>query len=142
MSQTPQKSKLDECMELYKEGAGDVEIAEHLGITMKQFHDLCDTNVAFRNFVEKGSTVAQAWWWRQGRTNLKNKNFLHGMWAFNMKNRYGWAEKTDTNTNIDGELDLNQVQRQLAQALKELHKKAPELARQLNFVEGKDVQSS
>lgn len=140
MTQTPKPpSKLDECMELYKEGAGDVEIAEHLGITMKQFHELCEDKPSFREFVEKGSTVAQAWWWRQGRTNLKNKNFMHSMWAFNMKNRYGWAEKTDNTSSIEGDISLDQAKRQLTQALKELHKKSPELARQLNYVEGSNA---
>lgn len=131
-------SKLDECLELYKEGAGDVEIAQHLGMTIKEFRDLCDDNVAFRNFVERGSTAAQAWWWKQGRVNLNNKNFSPQMWAFNMKNRYAWAEKTDTTTNGELDVSLDTVQRQLAQALKELSKKSPELARQLNFVEAKD----
>lgn len=128
-------SKLDQCLALYQEGAGDVEIADNLGMTLKQFRDLCETNEPFRHFVERGSTVAQAWWWRQGRTNLKNKNFLHGMWAFNMKNRYGWAEKNDTTTTGELDLSVDQVQRQLNQALKELGKKNPELVRQLNFVE-------
>lgn len=137
MTQPNPPSKLDECLALYREGAGDVEIADHLGMTMKQFRDLCDTNIPFREFVERGSTVAQAWWWRQGRTNLKNKSFMHSMWAFNMKNRYGWAEKTDSNTTGELDLSIDQVQRQLDQALKELNKKSPELARQLNFVEKK-----
>ena len=137
--QTP--SKLDACLDLCREGAGDVEIAEQLSLTMKQFRGRCESNEAFRTFVDKGSTIAQAWWWRQGRTNLKNKNFLHGMWAFNMKNRYGWAEKTDTTTTGELDLDINQMQRQLSQALKELGKKSPELVRQLN-VEAEYVRAS
>lgn len=128
-------SKLDQCLDLYREGAGDVEIAEHLSMTMKQFRSLCEDNEAFRSFVEKGSTVAQAWWWRQGRKNLANKTFNATMWAFNMKNRYGWAEKTDTNTTGEMDISLDQVQRQLNSALKELGKKSPELVRQLSFVE-------
>lgn len=134
MSQPTQQSKLDECMALYLEGAGDVEIAQHLGITMKKFYDLCEEQPAFAAFVERGSTAAQAWWWREGRHNLKNKNFLHGMWAFNMKNRYGWAEKTDSTSTGELDLSLDSVQKQLAQAMKELSKKNPELVRQLQFV--------
>lgn len=137
-SPTEQPSKLDECLQLYREGAGDVEIAEHLGMTIRQFRELCDDNVAFRTFVEKGSTAAQAWWWKQGRSNLSNKNFLHGMWAFNMKNRYAWAEKTDNTNTSEIDLDIDTVHRQLTQALKQLGKKSPELLRQINFVEAKD----
>lgn len=133
MSQQENKpSKLDECMELYREGAGDVEIADHLGLTIKAFRDLCDSRPEFREFVERGSTVAQAWWWRQGRSNLTNKNFMHSMWAFNMKNRYGWAEKTDNTNSGEVDMSLDVVHRQLEQALKELGKKSPELVRQLS----------
>jgi len=134
MSQTP--SKLDECMELYKEGAGDVEIADHLNITLKKFHELCEENEAFRTFVERGSTTAQAWWWRQARTNLKNRSFLHGMWAFNMKNRFGWAEKSETASTGEMDLNIDQLQRQLQQALKDLNKKNPELAKSFRLLEG------
>lgn len=130
-----QTSKLDECMELYMEGAGDVEIADHLGITMKKFHELCEENEPFRVFVERGSTAAQAWWWRQSRVNLKNKNFMHGMWAFNMKNRYGWAEKTDSTTTGEVDMSLDSLQRQLTQALKDLNKKNPELAKSFRVLE-------
>lgn len=130
-----QPSKLDECMALYKEGAGDVEIADHLGMTLKAFYSLCEDTPAFKDFVERGSTVAQAWWWRQGRANLNNKVFSQQMWAFNMKNRYGWAEKTDSTSSGEIDLSIDQVQRQLNQALKELGKKNPALVRQLNIQE-------
>lgn len=135
MSQEP--SKLDQATELYREGAGDVEIAELLGMTMKQFHTLCEENEAFRVFVEKGSTIAQAWWWRQGRTNLRNKSFSTQMWAFNMKNRYGWAEKSDSTSTVEQDISIDQLNRQLGDALKKLGQKNPELVRQLNFVETK-----
>ena len=117
------------------EGAGDVEIADHLGITMKKFNELCEENEAFRTFVERGSTTAQAWWWRQARSNLKNRAFMHSMWAFNMKNRYGWAEKTDTVSTNDGTMDIGSLQRQLDQALKDLQKKNPELAKSFRVLE-------
>lgn len=133
MTTVTQPSKLDECLDLYREGAGDVEIAAHLNMTLKQFLDLCTDNEAFRAFVERGSTVAQAWWWRQGRVNLTNKNFSPQMWSFNMKNRYGWAEKNENLNNGELDVDINTVNRQLKQALDELHKKNPELARQLSI---------
>lgn len=117
------------------EGAGDVEIADHLGITMKKFNELCEDNEAFRNFVERGSTAAQAWWWRQARSNLKNRAFMHSMWAFNMKNRFGWAEKTDSTTTGEVDMDITALQRQLEQALKDLGKKNPELAKSFRVLE-------
>lgn len=132
-AQTP--SKLDECLDLYRDGAGDVEIAAHLGMTIKQFLDLCTDNAAFKSFVEKGSTVAQAWWWKQGRKNLANKSFNPQMWAFNMKNRYGWAEKNENLNSGDMEIDINAAQVQVAQALRDLKKKNPQLAKGLGLGE-------
>lgn len=128
-------SKLDECLEMYREGAGDVEIADHLGMTLKQFHSLCEDNDGFREFVERGSTVAQAWWWRQARVNLKNKAFNSSMWFTNMKNRYGWADKMDTNTTADMDVSIDHMQRQLAQALKDLGKKNPELVKSFRILD-------
>lgn len=130
-----QTSKLDECMELYMEGAGDVEIADHLGITIKKFNELCEENESFRTFVERGSTAAQAWWWKQARSNLKNRAFMHSMWAFNMKNRYGWAEKTEATSTGETDMNIDSLQRQLTQALKDLQKKNPELAKSFRVLE-------
>lgn len=128
-------SKLDECRSLYEQGAGDVEIANKLGMTIKAFRELYDDNEPFRNFVDQGNTTAQAWWWEQARTNLKNKNFISSLWTINMKNRYGWAEKTDNTSVLEGDIDINSAHRQLESALKQLTKKNPDLARQLNFVQ-------
>lgn len=126
-----QPNKLDECLALYKAGAGDVEIADHLGMTLRKFHELCEQNPAFAEFVERGSTVAQAWWWRQARTNLTNKSFNANMWFTNMKNRWGWADKVDTHTTIEDNKPVEELQNQLKLAVEALRKRSPELAKSL-----------
>lgn len=112
----------------YEEGASDIEIAKLLKITINRFYELIEESPAFAEFVERGRTVSRAWWEAAGRRNLWNKEFNTSLWNFNMKNRYGWADKVDTNdmTNKDP-VNLDQAKSQLAAALKQLGKKHPEL---------------
>ena len=115
-------------LELYGEGASDVEIARALGITIARFQHLCQDQPAFANFAEKGRTLSQAWWVEQARKNLWKKEFNVALWNFNMKNRYGWADKTETVDNSKMEnLDSDQLKTQLSAAMKALAKKNPEL---------------
>jgi hypothetical protein len=45
----------------------------------------------FREVVEIGREAAEAFWIRQGRENLDNKSFNHGLWLMNMVNRWKWT---------------------------------------------------
>lgn len=112
----------------YGEGASDVEIARLLGITINRFYQLIEETPAFAQFAEQGRTLAQAWWYEKGRTGLWSKEFNTSLWNFNMKNRYGWADKVDTADKTDSDpVNLDQAKAQLAIALKHLGKKNPEL---------------
>lgn len=112
----------------YGEGASDVEIARLLKITLNRFYQLIEEVPAFAEFVEQGRTLSQAWWYEKGRTGLWSKDFNVSLWNFNMKNRYGWADKVDTADKTDSDpVNLDQAKAQLAQALKRLSKKNPEL---------------
>lgn len=115
-------------LEAYGEGASDVEIARLLNITIAKFYQMCEDIPAFNDFVEKGRTLSQAWWYEVGRTSLFNKDLNVALYNFNMKNRHGWADKVDTNDTTNKEpVSLDQAKGQLAQALKRLGKKSPEL---------------
>ena len=83
----------------YKEGASDVEVASTLNITMETFHKEYESTLLFKQIVDLGRMLSTAWWYKQGRTNLHNKAFNNMLWIFNMKNRQGWAEKTESTTN-------------------------------------------
>lgn len=119
---------------LYSEGAGDPEIARALKITMAAFYSLMEESPAFAKFVESGRTLAMAWWWEKGRKGLFADKFNTALYNFNMKNRYGWADKIDTNDTTNKEpADLDQVKGQLQQALKMVQKKHPELLNGANL---------
>lgn len=117
----------DELLELYAEGASDIEIARALGITAARFYNLIEEVPSFANFVERGRTLAQAWWYSAGRKNLFTKEFNTTLYNFNMKNRFGWADKVETGEKSDKPIDQQQAKAALVQALRELGKKNPEL---------------
>ena len=115
-------------VEEYAQGASDVEIAKLLKITLTKFYQLCEENTAFNEFAERGRTLSRAWWEGQARKNLWNKEFNTSLWNFNMKNRYGWADRVDTNdtTNKDP-VNLDSAKANLQSMLKQLAKSNPEL---------------
>lgn len=132
MSQNPPNWQA--LIEEYEQGASDVEIAKLLKITIVRFYDLIQESPAFAEFVERGRTVARAWWESAGRKNLWNKEFNTSLWNFNMKNRYGWADKMDTNDMTDkAPVDRDQAVSQLQQAIKQLAKKNPEVISGMNL---------
>lgn len=110
-------------LEEYKKGAADVEVAASLNMTTAAFEDNYKKNALFRKVVDLGRQLSQAWWYAQGRTNLTNKAFNTSLWGFNMKNRHGWAEKTETSTKDDEEQNLEAVHAKMLQKLPELIRK-------------------
>lgn len=110
--------------EAYEAGANDIEIMEIMKLTPGKFREVYENNPNFRDAVDLGRVMSQAWWLKTGRKNLSNKTFNTSLWAFNMKNRFGWAEKTD-NTNQDTtELTTEQM-------ADKLHKMLPEVSSRL-----------
>ena len=113
---------------LYEEGGSDPEAAKMLNLTMKRFHELIEEVPAFKQFVEMGRTLSMAWWYEQGRSGLRADKFNGPLFMANMKNRFGWADKVETNaTSNDAPANLDQLKSEVAKMLKKLAKKNPEL---------------
>lgn len=84
-------------LELMSEGASKTEVASALGVSRQTLYDWCDpakTNyhADFKAAVELGETHSQAWWEKQSRTNLHNKDFNGGVYNFMMKARFGYSD--------------------------------------------------
>lgn len=115
MSAIDPKAMLD----LYREGMTDVEVMRALNISRKTFETAMDTSPQFRQLVQDGRDLAEAFWVSQPRLNLKNKDFMTELWKFYMANRYAWSTKSEQKTN---ELPLN-----ADKAREELQRNAPAL---------------
>ena len=89
---------------LYDQGASDREVMRELGLTPGAFEVLYNDMIEsdFRELVDIGHVYAHAWWEGQGRKNLTTRGYNTSLWTINMKNRFGWSEKTEQSlTNID-----------------------------------------
>ena len=88
-----QKDWKETIIALSKEGASIVEIAGELEISRNTLTALTERDELFLNTIKNCKRYCEVWWEREGRSNLKNKDFNYTGWYMNMKNRFGWADK-------------------------------------------------
>ena len=109
------KAWAKQLIDLYREGASDAEVAADLNITIKDYYKQLGENSTLATLVDLGRTLSQAFWEGQARKNIRNKQFNTPLWAFYMKNKFGWADKTEAiNLNDNSSTDLDQLRSQLA----------------------------
>jgi hypothetical protein len=97
---------MEDVISLYSEGGDDVEvkalIAEKSEGRVKASNDLWSRwlieEEVFSQTIKEGRLISNAWWNRQGRKNLQNKDFSFTGWYMNMKNRFNWTDRNDTTT--------------------------------------------
>jgi hypothetical protein len=97
-------------LELYTIGASDVEIKAEIYKMRGSFsNDLWDRWIKdedeFSETIKIGKMLSEAWWHKEGRTNLTKSNFNYTGWYMNMKNRFGWADNQKIENN--GSIFLN-----------------------------------
>jgi len=77
-------------------GASKQEIKVLFHISNDLFDRFMKEDKEFSETILYGVDLAEAWWLRQGRTNLKNKQFNAHLWYMNMKNRFSWRDRQAT----------------------------------------------
>jgi len=108
MSETEGKSWARQIVAAYEQGYSDAEVAAEMRITIKEYYKHIGDDKTFAKLVEFGRTLSQAFWEGQARKNLGNKQFNTPLWAFYMKNKFAWADKTESTTmneNVNTDLD-------------------------------------
>lgn len=85
-------------IDLGSEGASVVEMAAELGVHRDTIYGWAETIPEFSYAFTHARLCCQAWWERQGRTNLMTQGFNSSLWSKNMGCRFkgDWTEKTQT----------------------------------------------
>lgn len=93
----------NDILDLYSEGASDVEIRELIYLKTKEktkasfglWDRWMEEEEEFFETIKQGRMLSEAWWAKTGRKNLNNKEFSYTGWYMNMKNRFGWKDKQE-----------------------------------------------
>jgi len=89
------KNWKDKIVKLKKEGASDVEVRAELNISVDLWERFIKEIEEFSETIKRGEDLCRGWWLKKGRTNLENRQFSAVLWYMNMKNRFGWKDKSE-----------------------------------------------
>jgi len=103
------------------DGASQAEITAGLEISNDLFYRFMKEEPEFSETIKKGLVLCKCWWEKKGRKNLENKEFSATLWYMNMKNRFGWADKTEiTGANGKDLIPTEEKKKTIGDRLKDL----------------------
>lgn len=82
-------------IDLYEQGASDVEVCSHLRLSEKEFDKRMKEDELFSRLVQIGRLHAKAFWYKQSRLGLRDRSFNTVLFIKTMQNRYGWSDKSE-----------------------------------------------
>jgi len=78
-----------------------------LDISKDTYYRWKEENKDFSDAIKRGIGLSRAWWEKEGRISLRDREFNYTGWYMNMKNRFKWADKQDVHNT--GDMQLNVV---------------------------------
>ena len=90
------KEFVDKLPSLMANGESVAEVCGVLNITRETFYQWVKNKPDFAEAYQRGRLLSEAWWQKLGRAGaLGQKPVNPTIWIFNMKNRFGWADKKE-----------------------------------------------
>ena len=111
----------EQLVDYYSQGYSDAEVAAALKITVRDFNRQLTDNETFAKLVEYGRTLSTAFWESLARKNVNNKTFNSPLYAFYMKNKFGWADKVETtNTSENTNISMDALKQEILRKVRDL----------------------
>lgn len=124
MDQSTKEGWAEVLIREYEEGADDIEVMAALGMSRADFANFYESSEVFRKLVDIGRMKSSAYLRRIARKNMLNKAMNVPLWIFIMKNREGWAEKTEIVQEMpNSQKSLDEMRTQILAQLPEVVKK-------------------
>lgn len=86
---------------IYMSGKFDVNVMAGIRLTKRRFEDLYNSDDVFKTLVEYGRMLSEAFWHAIPADNILNRNVNATLFSMVMKNKFGWAEKTEIKATKD-----------------------------------------
>mgnify|MGYP001175559891 FL=1 len=96
-------------LECGQAGQSAVTIRCKLGIGMSAWETLLEDSADFRESVKEAKALCEHWWEERGREMAMGAEGNPTVWIFNMKNRFGWKDKTEVTGEGGGPLVIEVV---------------------------------
>ena len=88
----------DRVIELAKEGAGWAEYAADFGVDRASLYRWAEQHEDFAQALTRAKVLEQAWFEREGRLNLRNREFNANLWGKSVSARFreDYTERKET----------------------------------------------
>ena len=99
----PNKYRPELCqivVEQMRKGAAIEELPFYLEVCLDTIYEWSQKYDDFSEALNQGRSFSRALWMIKGRENLDSDTFNSTLWYMNMKNRFGWRDKTENNINV------------------------------------------
>ena len=97
-------------LDIYSDGGCDVEVRSYLGgMSDDLFYRLLEEEPEFSRTIKRGRVHAEAWWRKAGRQNLGAGIMNTGLYAIQMRNRFGWKDRNESDKDKENALVVDGI---------------------------------